>query len=89
MVTFHGTELVRGWSVRVGEITGTSLEFDMVYGESSCLAHVKKWGVVINGGLGVGWFVGEKEKQTHTDGIKQTTKKMGGRRPREKVETVV
>jgi hypothetical protein len=34
----------------------------------------EKWGVVKNGGLGVGWFVGGREKQTHTDG-KQTTKK--------------
>ncbi len=63
IATFHSTKLVRGWSMRVGEITGTILEFDMVRG--FVLGTCEKWGVVKNGGLGLGGLLGgEKNRDT-------------------------
>jgi hypothetical protein len=38
--SFPGIKLVRGWSMRVGEMVRASLEFDMVYGE-----RVRPWHV--------------------------------------------
>jgi hypothetical protein len=40
MASFQGTKLARGWSVRVSEMVGASLEFDMVYGD-----RVRAWRV--------------------------------------------
>ncbi len=40
IASFHGTKLARGWSVRVGEMEGASLEFDMIYGERDRAWHV-------------------------------------------------
>jgi hypothetical protein len=40
MASFQGTKLARWWSVRMGEMVGACLEFDMVYGERVRAWHV-------------------------------------------------